>query len=177
MRSIPGTITDPAMDRLIFAEDPTDVHLLDDYQEKAASTAIYPRVYTEDQVREMLYVAHELWTLAEPPYDRDEAVEYLLDSRETEFSRLVYPVLGLLGEAGEIAEKVKKIARDGRGQMNVEQHEDLSKEIGDQLWYASAIANELGYPLSRVASENIKKLFSRKARGARGVLGGSGDNR
>ena len=83
--------------------------------------------------------------------------------------KIVYPALGLAGEAGEVAEKVKKHIRDGV--LNVE---DLKKELGDVLWYLAAIASDLGLNLDDVAESNLQKLRSRQARG---VIGGSGDNR
>ena len=82
---------------------------------------------------------------------------------------IVYPALGLAGEAGEVAEKVKKHIRDGV--LNVD---DLKKELGDVLWYLAAIASDLGLNLDDVAESNLKKLRSRKERG---VISGSGDNR
>lgn len=82
----------------------------------------------------------------------------------------VYPTLGLNGEAGEIAEKVKKNMRDGTPL----DRESMKKEIGDVLWYCAALARELDIPLNDVAQTNIDKLTSRKERG---VLGGSGDDR
>jgi|TARA_R100001244_G_scaffold129163_1_gene100397 NTP pyrophosphatase (non-canonical NTP hydrolase) len=89
-------------------------------------------------------------------------------------NNLVYPVLGLNGEAGEIAEKLKKIIRDSGGELSPESRKDLSKELGDILWYVAACCDELGLRMDSVASANIAKLASRKERGQ---LSGSGDNR
>lgn len=83
--------------------------------------------------------------------------------------KLVYPALGLAGEAGEVAEKIKKSIRDGN--LDVE---GLKKELGDVLWYIAAIANDIEFDLNEIAQMNLDKLESRKNRG---VLGGSGDNR
>jgi NTP pyrophosphatase (non-canonical NTP hydrolase) len=83
--------------------------------------------------------------------------------------KLIYPALGLAGEAGEVAEKVKKLIRDGTLQV-----EDLKKELGDVIWYVSALASDLQINLDDVANTNIEKLQSRQARG---VIGGNGDNR
>ncbi len=94
--------------------------------------------------------------------------------RDNPMTALSYATLGLAGEAGEIANKVKKIIRDQDGELSQEVKTKLGKELGDVLWYVSALATELGVNLSSVASDNIDKLFSRKERG---VLGGSGDNR
>lgn len=90
----------------------------------------------------------------------------------------IYPVLGLVGEAGEIANKLKKVIRDDnvgdiKG-MSPEKREEVAKELGDVLWYVSQLASELGYTLEEIAQGNIDKLNSRKERGA---LAGSGDNR
>jgi NTP pyrophosphatase (non-canonical NTP hydrolase) len=86
--------------------------------------------------------------------------------------KLTYPTLGLAGEAGEVAEKVKKIVRDGKD-IKKEAHE-IAKELGDVLWYVAAVARDINYSLQVIAAMNIQKLESRKERG---VLQGNGDNR
>ena len=83
-------------------------------------------------------------------------------------------VLGINGEAGEIAEKLKKIIRDKNGVMDERDKVEFGKEIGDVLWYLAVFANHLGITLDEVAAANIQKLADRKKRN---VLGGSGDNR
>lgn len=88
--------------------------------------------------------------------------------------RAVYPALGLAGESGEVAEKVKKVLRDNNGVFDDDVITELGKEIGDVLWYLSALAHDLGLTLEGCAINNIEKLQSRQERG---VLGGSGDNR
>lgn len=108
---------------------------------------------------------------------------------------LAYCGLGLNGEAGElaekletivscgkevqnradtIAEKIKKIVRDNKGFVSPEVKASIVKEGGDVLWYLARLFSELDVTFSFVAMENVRKLYSRKARG---VLGGSGDNR
>lgn len=87
---------------------------------------------------------------------------------------IVYPALGLAGEAGEVAEKVKKLCRDRDGVIDPEFKTLLKKELGDVLWYVSEVARQAGLTLSEVAEHNIEKLNSRKERG---VLHGSGDER
>jgi NTP pyrophosphatase (non-canonical NTP hydrolase) len=83
---------------------------------------------------------------------------------------LSYPALGLVGEAGEVAEHVKKTIRDDRGEVSDERR----AAIGDVLWYVAQLASELGLELEDIARENLEKLFSRQRRG---VLSGSGDDR
>jgi NTP pyrophosphatase (non-canonical NTP hydrolase) len=84
---------------------------------------------------------------------------------------LTYPALGLAGEAGEFANKVKKLLRDG-AQLTTRQA--LLDELGDVLWYVAICASDLGANLNDIALNNIQKLKDREERGA---LGGSGDNR
>uniref|UniRef100_A0A7C2G4N9 NTP pyrophosphohydrolase MazG-like domain-containing protein n=1 Tax=Thermus islandicus TaxID=540988 RepID=A0A7C2G4N9_9DEIN len=106
---------------------------LEEYQEEAQKTALYPEAY-----------------------------------------RLVYPTLGLAGEAGELANKVKKVLRDRGGEVTEEAREALLAELGDVLWYVAQVATDLGASLEAVAQANLKKLRSRQERGK---LGGSGDTR
>jgi NTP pyrophosphatase (non-canonical NTP hydrolase) len=87
---------------------------------------------------------------------------------------LMHLVLGLVGEAGEIAEKVKKLIRDENSDVNQLDRNDMSAEIGDVMWYCAVLADFLGLSLSEVARRNIDKLADRQRRNA---LGGSGDNR
>jgi NTP pyrophosphatase (non-canonical NTP hydrolase) len=87
---------------------------------------------------------------------------------------LSYVTLGLVGEAGEIANKVKKVLRDDGGIVSEEKREAVLAELGDVLWYLARLADELDSSLEQSASENISKLLDRQTRG---VLGGSGDTR
>ena len=93
---------------------------------------------------------------------------------DNEFRDLLHWVLGINGEAGEIAEKMKKIIRDKNGELSAEDKQELAKEVGDVLWYLAVFAHNLGVPLEEIAQANLDKLQSRKARG---VLQGSGENR
>ena len=83
-------------------------------------------------------------------------------------------VLGLVGEAGETADKVKKILRDKEGMISEGDKREVVKELGDVLWYVAMIAEYLEVPLKEVAETNIEKLRSRKQRN---LLHGAGDNR
>ena len=103
-------------------------YLLNEYQEMAASTAIYK---------------HE--------------------------HQVIYPALGLAAEAGEVANKVKKIMRDGKFDRDA-----IADEIGDCMWYIAALCRDLSVDLSDVAKNNLAKL---KDRQKRGTLKGSGDKR
>ena len=87
---------------------------------------------------------------------------------------LTYPALGLCGEAGEVAEKVKKAIRDDGGVLTDERRAALAAEIGDVLWYVAQLATEADLDLGAIADENLSKLLSRQERG---VLQGSGDRR
>lgn len=100
----------------------------EEYQEKARTTAIYPREHA-----------------------------------------IVYPALGLAGESGEVAEKVKKWIRDG-----VLDRDSIVKELGDVLWYIAALSGDLEISMDQIAERNIAKLSDRAARGK---IQGSGDNR
>jgi NTP pyrophosphatase (non-canonical NTP hydrolase) len=93
-------------------------------------------------------------------------------------NNLIYPAMGLAGEAGEYCDKVKKMWRN-KGVMDmslltVPERVGMVKELGDILWYIAASAKELDVDLSTVAFENLNKLESRRARG---VIKSQGDNR
>ena len=85
-------------------------------------------------------------------------------------TRIVENTLGLVGETGEIAEKIKKSFRDGT-EIDCD---DIAKELGDVLFYVAALASVYEIKLSDIAATNLNKLFDRKERN---VLQGSGDNR
>jgi NTP pyrophosphatase (non-canonical NTP hydrolase) len=89
-------------------------------------------------------------------------------------AELTAQVLGLVGESGEVAEKLKKIIRDKQGVISSVDREELVKELGDILWYINAVACLLGSNIEIVAERNLEKVLSRKERAA---LHGSGDNR
>lgn len=88
-------------------------------------------------------------------------------------ARLTYPALGLTGEAGEVADKIKKIIRDNRT-LDAKERVEIAKEVGDVLWYIAALARDLGIDMETMARMNLEKLADRAQRG---VISGSGDNR
>jgi NTP pyrophosphatase (non-canonical NTP hydrolase) len=94
--------------------------------------------------------------------------------KETDLDAATYCCLGLAGEAGEVAGKLKKVMRDGGCDLTAAARKSIAEELGDVLWYASELASSLGVSLDSVAQANLRKLESRKKRG---VLGGSGDKR
>lgn len=88
--------------------------------------------------------------------------------------QVIYPVLGLCGESGEVAEKLKKIYRDKNSVIDESDRLAIAKELGDVLWYLSVLANDLGMDLEEIAQMNIDKLNMRKKKN---MIGGSGDDR
>ena len=108
-----------------------------------------------------------------------ELNDYQRESRKTALypdvgSNTIYPTLGLVGEAGEGADKVKKILRDKKGIFDKDSKDAIKLELGDVLWYISQLSSELGYELEDVANSNLQKLNSRKIRGK---IKGNGDMR
>ena len=87
---------------------------------------------------------------------------------------LIYLALGLNGEAGEVAEKIKKAVRDEDGILSDEKKDLLKLELGDVLWYVTMLSKEIGSSLQEIASLNNKKLLSRQERGK---ISGEGDGR
>lgn len=83
--------------------------------------------------------------------------------------QVIYPALGLAAEAGEVANKVKKILRDGKFDR-----EAIADEVGDCLWYIAALCRDLNVDMTDLAKNNLRKLYDRKTRG---VIKGSGDKR
>ena len=103
-------------------------------------------------------------------FDLNEKIE---SQNEVDFA-FVDKVLGLSGEAGEVADKVKKVIRDQEGKLSVNDKKAIGQELGDILWYVATSARYLGISLEQIASENIEKLESRLSRGK---ISGSGDER
>jgi len=117
---------------------------INEYQVESHKTAICPRIFVED-----------------------------IDGNLNECG-LLYPALGLAGEAGEAANKIKKIARDNYGIITEDMRKIVRKEIGDCGWYLAELATRLGESLESILCDNYLKL---KDRQERGVLTGSGDER
>ena len=92
--------------------------------------------------------------------------------------RVIYPALGITGEAGEVSDKIKKLIRDkgykGGPIESVKDREDIALELGDVLWYVATAANDIGYTLEHIAMMNYMKLQKRKEQGK---ISGSGDHR
>ena len=104
---------------------------------------------------------------------------YQIEARKTAIypnkdKNFIYPTLGLVGESGEVAEKIKKVLRDNNGNFDYESKTAIKKELGDVLWYLANLCNELDFTLNEVAEENLEKLNNRLSRGK---ISGSGDNR
>lgn len=118
----------------------------------------------------------EVKKFMESKYSMMKASNYQVQAKETAIfpkdKALEYLTLGLVGEAGEIANKVKKVIRDGNRLNNPKQN--VRDEIGDVLWYCAMLANELNVNLGKIMEDNLRKLSDRKTRG---TLSGSGDNR
>jgi NTP pyrophosphatase (non-canonical NTP hydrolase) len=82
--------------------------------------------------------------------------------------------MGVAGEAGEVVEKWKKIVAYKAGKITPEELQELSKELGDVVWYVAVMAHSLGLSFDDVMKQNVQKLADRKKRD---VLKGAGDNR
>lgn len=107
---------------------------------------------------------------------QSETAKYDLSEKTTDLKAVgfIEKVLGLTGEAGETADKIKKILRDKDGVVSGEDKDLIAKELGDTLWYVAAIARYLDLPLSEIAQGNIDKLESRYQRNK---IHGEGDKR
>ena len=91
-----------------------------------------------------------------------------------ESRRIIYPTLGLTGEAGEVADKVKKVIRDNNDEFTDERKQQIALELGDVMWYSATLAHDLGYSLDEICQMNLDKLASRMQRNK---LHGSGEER
>ena len=75
---------------------------------------------------------------------------------------LLYCILALNGEAGEVANKLKKVIRDYQGRLHLEARNRILDELGDVLWYLTAACSEMGISLQKVAFQNIEKLNDKR---------------
>lgn len=137
----------------------TQEYTLNQFQEQCATTAIYGEKITAllNPIREAL---HDNRLIDMNAINRLDEVEQLLN--------VAYAVLGLAGEAGEVANKMKKVIRDGTT------FEPLEKEVQGTFWYVNSCFTELGVPANDAAVQLAETLQSRKERG---VLQGNGDDR
>ena len=106
-------------------------------------------------------------------------IEYQREARKTAIypnlgHNFIYPTLGLCGESGEVAEKIKKVIRDNEGQISNEVKTKIMNELGDVLWYVANLATELHLNLDVIVQSNIDKL---KDRQQRNMIKGDGDVR
>lgn len=122
------------------------------------------------QVEKYLYIQRQLQKIMEFKEYQEYQDFAMLSKVYPEKHEIIYPTLGMMGEAGECSEKVKKWMR---GDKELDKAE-LVKELGDVLWYITSLAVDLGYNLEDVAKMNVDKLKSRRERG---VVKGDGDNR
>lgn len=104
---------------------------------------------------------------------QNEATKYSV-VRGEHLPKLMYLSLGVAGEAGELANRVKKLYRDNEGKVNPETREKLKLELGDMLWYISEISNLLEYDFEYIAKANLEKIEKRKQEG---TIKGDGDSR
>lgn len=132
-----------------------------EYQEKAHTLAIY------DGWQKRFNETHHQ-VLSENPILKEDINSVF------NMLHIAYTLFGLSGEVGELLGKMKKIIRDDIGDITPNKVNEMSKELGDTMWYQSEFAKLLDLDMGGVAQQNLDKLFSRKDRG---VLGGSGDNR
>lgn len=102
-----------------------------------------------------------------------QALTTAVHHKNPEMDKSIF-AMGIAGEAGEVIEKWKKIVAYRNGSVTDEDKQELSKELGDVLWYVAVFAHELGIELNDVIEQNLAKLASRKERN---VIKGQGDNR
>lgn len=89
-------------------------------------------------------------------------------------NEILYPLIGMCGETGEVADKIKKVLRDKNGKFSESDRLEILKEIGDTLWYMTALCNDLGSSLKDAANINLEKVTKRREDN---TIHGEGDNR
>ncbi len=107
-------------------------------------------------------------------FDEYQQKSKVTDTGTTIGTHFGYLTMGLIGEAGELANKIKKVFRDDDGKVTDSRKEEVEQELGDVLWYMSQLATDFELSLDDVAQANLDKLLSRKDRG---TISGSGDVR
>lgn len=137
-----------------------------DYQTEAHKTAIYP--YLASPVTTPIEISN-----FDLSCEDDMAIQYKVVSYSFPVS-FIYPSIGLAGEVGEVSEIIKKIIRDNDGKETEKDVENISKELGDVLWYVAELCTCFNLDLQKVAEANVAKL---KKRQEENKLHGSGDNR
>jgi len=151
------------------------VMTLDEYQATTGDTAIYPSVFDLTLAALERRLKKEESRTEQILFERAIAALRLLKQHDLDpKGNPYYPVLGLIGEAGEIANKVQKIMRDQLGEIKTENVADIRSEVGDMEWFTSEAANQFGFLLRDAMEENRAKLLDRQERGK---LAGSGDKR
>mgnify|MGYP001601051440 CR=1 FL=1 len=80
---------------------------------------------------------------------------------DSKLEAITYCSLGLTGEAGEVADNVKKLFRDDHAKLTPDRTDKLRAEIGDVLWYVANLSKALGFSLEEVATYNLLKLKNR----------------
>jgi len=89
-------------------------------------------------------------------------------------AKIMFHALGMAGEAGEVANKVKKIFRDDKGEVTDQRRDQIARELGGVYWYFTRLAADFGFTVEDIRDINWKELESRRQRGT--VLG-DGDDR
>lgn len=102
---------------------------------------------------------------------QEQAITTAVYPQETS---VMYPAMGLAGEAGEVLNKIKKVYRDKGGVFDTDTKQEIAKELGDVLWYVAVLARDLDQNLEDTARDNLRKLQDRMRRG---VIAGEGDDR
>lgn len=107
-------------------------------------------------------------------FDTFSYEDFLVAGAKVDNLGLLEKILGLMGESGEVCEKVKKVIRDEKGVASEEKKKEIVKEMGDVLWYLAMVSKYLGVKFEEVAKMNLKKLEDRLERNK---IHGAGDNR
>jgi len=107
-------------------------------------------------------------------FDTFSYEDFLAAGAKVDNLGLLEKILGLMGESGEVCEKVKKVIRDEKGVVSEEKKKEIVKEMGDVLWYLAMVSKYLGVKFEEVAKMNLKKLEDRLERNK---IHGAGDNR